>query len=137
MEKCSCYHEREVCYSSCPPKFRTYGICYGTRECEECNCGGDESKCTFYPEKRKKAEKTMNTAEMWINAQEDGETYVSKNAEAIYSKELGLVEIDDLDKQIDLGNFPDIEHLMTSNWTKLKIMTRTEAEKQLRVKIVD
>lgn len=27
--------------------------CWGTKECEECSCGGDETKCTFYPEKRR------------------------------------------------------------------------------------
>ena len=27
--------------------------CYGTKEAEYCSCGGDESKCDFYPEKRK------------------------------------------------------------------------------------
>jgi hypothetical protein len=26
--------------------------CWGTREREWCKCGGDESKCDFYPEKR-------------------------------------------------------------------------------------
>ena len=24
------------------------GVCWGTREQEECNCGGDKSKCDFY-----------------------------------------------------------------------------------------
>ncbi len=28
--------------------------CYGTKECELCNCGGDEVECDFYPEKRNK-----------------------------------------------------------------------------------
>lgn len=42
-KKCECYHER-------------YGksLCWGTKEMEECSCGGDESKCNFYPEKRKR-----------------------------------------------------------------------------------
>lgn len=26
--------------------------CYGTREMDICTCGGDESKCNFYPKKR-------------------------------------------------------------------------------------
>ena len=29
--------------------------CRGTKECDVCSCGGDESKCDFYPEKREKA----------------------------------------------------------------------------------
>lgn len=30
-----------------------YGVykCWGTRECKTCKCGGDTSKCDFYPEK--------------------------------------------------------------------------------------
>lgn len=32
-----------------------FGECWGTRERDRCNCGGDESKCNFYPEKREKA----------------------------------------------------------------------------------
>ena len=26
----------------------SYGFCLGTKECEECSCGGDKSKCDFY-----------------------------------------------------------------------------------------
>lgn len=43
-----------------------YGVCFGTKECEECNCKGDTSKCDFYSEKRKqqtKTEKTITKAE--------------------------------------------------------------------------
>lgn len=41
MDKCNCYYE-------------IYGKteCWGTKEREECSCGGDETKCNFYPEKR-------------------------------------------------------------------------------------
>ena len=31
--------------------------CLGTKEVGTCSCEGDESKCDFYPEKRKAAEK--------------------------------------------------------------------------------
>lgn len=39
--KCSCFHQE-------------YGkdVCYGTKERDACDCEGNESKCTFYPEKR-------------------------------------------------------------------------------------
>jgi len=30
-------------------------VCLGTRECDECSCEGDETKCTFYPQKAAKA----------------------------------------------------------------------------------
>lgn len=42
MAKCDCYYQHGT-------KF----LCYGTKEMEECSCGGNESKCNFYPEKRK------------------------------------------------------------------------------------
>lgn len=29
-----------------------YDVCMGTKECDPCSCGGDMSKCDFYPEKR-------------------------------------------------------------------------------------
>ena len=41
MAKCSSYFQHGL-------KF----LCYGTKEMEECSCGGDTSKCNFYPEKR-------------------------------------------------------------------------------------
>ena len=28
------------------------GICWGTKELEECTCGGNELECNFYPKKR-------------------------------------------------------------------------------------
>lgn len=31
------------------------GICYGTKECEACGCGGDQSKCDFYQYLRDRA----------------------------------------------------------------------------------
>ena len=51
---CKCYHaERNF--------LGKIGVCWGTKECEACSCGGDESKCDFYEDKRKKAiPKTTN-----------------------------------------------------------------------------
>ena len=56
MAMCDCYYQQGL-------KF----LCYGTKEMEECSCGGDESKCNFYPEKRAQATqkvKTMPTVEV-------------------------------------------------------------------------
>lgn len=39
-------------------KERVIGRCNGTKERDVCNCGGDVSKCDFYPEKRIKAAMT-------------------------------------------------------------------------------
>lgn len=68
MKKCDCYHERTErhyftdfergYYATLGKKRdyvdRTYGVCYGTRECDRCTCDGDESKCDFYPENKTK-----------------------------------------------------------------------------------
>ena len=111
--------------------------CLGTKEVETCICGGDESKCDFYPEKRKVAEKKMNTAEMWLKAQEDGKTYYSKKADALYSKEIGLVEEGDISQKVSMGDFPTFEHLMKSKWEEVKVMSKAEAEKKYGIRIVD
>lgn len=51
MKKCECWHKGHPVFHGAS------GQCYGTRECDPCDCGGDESKCDFYPEKRKAAMK--------------------------------------------------------------------------------
>ena len=111
--------------------------CLGTKEVETCICGGDEFKCDFYPEKRKVVEKKMNTAEMWLKAQEDGKTYYSKEADALYSKEFGLVEERDISLKVSMGDFPTFEHLMKSKWEEVKGMSKAEAEKKYGIRIVD
>ena len=54
MGQCNCYNVRIDRIYGNEVK---YGVCLGTKEVDRCNCGGDESKCDFYPEKRKAAEK--------------------------------------------------------------------------------
>lgn len=45
---CKCYHaERNF--------LGKIGVCWGTKECEACSCGGDESKCDFYDHVRERA----------------------------------------------------------------------------------
>src|SRR5574344_1019717 len=96
MERCECYYSRNV-----------YSVCLGAKELERCYCGGDKSKCDFYPEKRKAAMKPMNTAEMWLKAQEDGKTYVVEQKALCYSKERGLFCFTDLTPCNYLSNFRD------------------------------
>ncbi|MBQ2184275.1 MAG: hypothetical protein II399_06525 [Lachnospiraceae bacterium] len=43
---CTCYHDE----NGTP-------VCWGTKECEPCTCGGYTTKCNFYPEKRKENKK--------------------------------------------------------------------------------
>ena len=126
MERCECYDSRNV-----------YSVCLGAKELERCYCGGDKSKCDFYPEKRKAAEKPMNTAEMYIKANENGKTYYSESVDAFYSKEFGLVEAEDTTQKVQIGDFPTFEYLMQREWEEVKAMTKAEAEKKYKIRIVD
>lgn len=63
MNKCECWHEEPYwdgwetnIMGRDEPKIKTKSVCWGTREKDECCCGGDRTKCDFYPEVRKKAE---------------------------------------------------------------------------------
>lgn len=56
---CDCYEEKSVWRYQYEPILRrtlskkiTISVCNGTRECEECKCGGDRKKCDFYEEVR-------------------------------------------------------------------------------------
>jgi hypothetical protein len=60
--KCDCYHTQPtIRYTYSPITGQPIahdvevGVCWGTKETDECSCGGDRTKCDFYPEIRKKA----------------------------------------------------------------------------------
>lgn len=67
-KNCDCYRiesKREYTYN---PTIRdldrhdiTVGVCWGTKEIDECSCGGDRTKCDFYPEVREKAIQEENS----------------------------------------------------------------------------
>ena len=66
MSKCDCYYiqtERQYTYNPItgdPIRHNVdVGVCWGTRERDECSCGGDRSKCDFYPEVREKAQREV------------------------------------------------------------------------------
>lgn len=136
MEKCNCYHERNVTRYNGIFGMQNYleGYCTGTKECEACSCEGDQAKCSFYPEKRKAAMKPMTTAEMWLKAQEDGEAYITIDGDASYSVADGFIM-----ENPHVSNTQTLSDWMSKMWKKRerKEMTRAEAEKQLGVKIVD
>ena len=110
--------------------------CLGTKEVDRCNCGGDESKCDFYPEKRKAAEKTLNTAEMWLKAQKDGKTYIVKQQTLCYSKQRGLFHATNCHS--NFNNFT-LDKFLSLEWTEMQeeIMTKAEAEKKFGIRITD
>ena len=124
MERCECYYSRNV-----------YSVCLGAKELERCYCGGDKSKCDFYLEKRKAAEKKMNTAEMWLKAQEDGKTYICNSV--LYNKKTGFISATGL-KPWPISAFDNIENLMEAQWSlyQEEIMTKAEAEKKYGIRIV-
>ena len=118
--------------------------CLGTKEVETCSCGGDKSKCDFYPEKRKAAQKMLNTAEMWLKAQEDGKIYECINGDIAYSKAIGLVDKDDFNKVWKLSNWDcdrakALDSLLGDcEWREMpiKIMTKHEAAVEFGIRIV-
>lgn len=71
MCKCDCYHiQKKLRYTYNPiigrhiPHDVEVGVCWGTKEADECTCGGDSTKCDFYPELREKAKKEKSST--WI-----------------------------------------------------------------------
>ena len=140
MGRCNCWEER-IEYKPLhniignPDVAIPDGVCLGTKEVDRCNCGGVESKCDFYPEKRKVAEKKMNTAEMWLKAQEDGKTYICNSV--LYNKKTGFISATGL-KPWPISAFDNIENLMEAQWSlyQEEIMTKAEAEKKFGIRIV-
>lgn len=118
--------------------------CLGTKEVDRCNCGGDKSKCDFYPEKRKEGQKTLNTAEMWLKAQEDGKIYECINGDIAYSKAMGLVDKDNFNVVWQLSNWDcdrakALDNLLGGcEWREMPItiMTKHEAEVEFGIRIV-
>ena len=60
--KCDCYHtEQKIQYTYSQftgqpiPHNIPVGVCWGTKECDECDCGGNRMRCDFYPEVRAQA----------------------------------------------------------------------------------
>ena len=142
MDKCNCWEEIEKAtgyYKGFPMEVKNkIQICNGTKEREECSCNGNPEKCTFYPEKRKE-NKVMNTAEMYLQAINDGKFYrtsSSNNDKIFYQKDRGLFEEDECSVSIQVWDC--FEDLMVEQWELCDmIMTRTEAEQKFNIKIID
>lgn len=56
MSVCECYHFAYTPHSQ-------VGVCWGTKECEQCSCGGDRLKCDFYEEVRNVAKREKEQAD--------------------------------------------------------------------------
>lgn len=71
MNKCDCYCTEEKIigwHTPVDPKITIVHKCNGTRERDECSCGGDRTKCDFYPGVREKA--LLKFGE-WISVEDD------------------------------------------------------------------
>ena len=68
MAKCDSYHQHGM-------SFR----CYGTKAMEECTCGGDQSKCDFYPEKRQQKQPVLKPCPFC-----GGEAFISSDKDYIF-----------------------------------------------------
>ena len=132
MERCDCYNTRVKEYGSF---IDICGVCLSTKESKRCYCFGIKSNCDFYPEKRKAAEKKMNTAEMWLKAQEDGKTYICNSV--LYNKKTGFISATEL-KPWPISAFDNIDTLMEAQWSlyQVEIMNKAEAEKKYGIRIV-
>ena len=65
-KNCKCYHiESKARYTYHPVtgepiKYNAVvGVCWGTKEIDECSYDGDRAKCDFYPEVREKEKKNV------------------------------------------------------------------------------
>ena len=76
---------------------------------------------------------------MWLKAKENNKTYLVEQGTIAYSKSKGLFYVSD-HSLCDLINFKEwsINDFFNLKWAEIpeKTMTRTEAEKQLGIKIV-
>ena len=83
----------------------------------------------------------MNTAEMWVKAQNDGKIYECIDGDIAYSKDRGLVEKYDLTTPWELRcwDLPEegLDGLMNCEWAEMDcVMTIKEAEEKFGIKII-
>lgn len=86
----------------------------------------------------RKENNIMNTAEMWLKAQEDGMCYEATNEDGydgsiIYQKDKGFFDEEGYQVVIETWNYP--EDFMNEQW-RLRTMTKSEAEAKFNIKIV-
>ena len=69
MNKCDCYHIEEYFFDGF--LLSSESECWGTRERDRCFCGGDRTKCDFYPEIQEEAlrEQRLKFGE-WISVED-------------------------------------------------------------------
>ena len=125
MKDCRCYHD---------------GRCFGTKEMDPVSCDGNPQKCKFnFLKKELNLQKDkMNTAEMWVKAQEDGKFY--KCYDVAYCRDYGFVDANDLKTPWFVeavgGELDDF--LKIQGWKEMNnIISKSDAEEKLQMKIID
>ena len=84
----------------------------------------------------------MNTAEMWLRAQNDGKIYECIDGDIAYSKDMGLVDKDDFNRPWGLDAWEHrkqygIDDLMHCVWQEMEnVMTIEEAEERFGIRII-
>lgn len=71
MSKCDSYHMLGYRGVGIGAELVMIGECWGTRERDQCVCGGDPLKCDFYPEKKLKAVMEDAKAELVAKATDE------------------------------------------------------------------
>ena len=85
----------------------------------------------------------MNTAEMWIKAQEDGKVYKCIGGDMAYSKKYGLTDKDNFNEGWNLDAWEEsgargLDELLSCEWEEMpNAMTIKEAEKRFGIKIIN
>ncbi|MPM00592.1 hypothetical protein SDC9_46819 [bioreactor metagenome] len=62
-----------------------YGVCYGTKECDECSCGGDRVRCDFYPKVSLKS-RVLESCETRLIQAKDNLLYSKGNDDTLRKK---------------------------------------------------
>lgn len=101
--KCKSYHlQPTLRYANCPltgypiAHNVAVGVCWGTKERDQCNCGGDMTQCDFYPEVRAKGRESIKIEDA-INHFKYGITHdIFKEPVTSYAK----LAVEALEKQL-------------------------------------
>ena len=130
---CGSYHTRErtkYTYSPttghCTGSYgETYGVCWGTRECDECKCGGDASKCDFYDYIRKEAKGLLEHEKLVKKEKRNN------NQKKFVPQEEDMRKIDPTDALAmqDLSTFSIVENSLDSLGKEGKIFVIDKAKK--------
>lgn len=124
--KCDSYHTKDVTrftydrYTGrCDGSYtKTVGVCWGTRECDECRCDGNKLDCTFYPENREEAKKQL-------------EEYKQANNKKYTPKEKDMRKIDPTNEEMmkDLSTFTTTEKPVNIGGNSGKVFVIDRAKK--------